>query len=104
GLRGELEVEVVEAVVAQQVEDELERAHDLGNGLLASAEDVGIVLREAASTREPVDDARLLVPVDGSELEVAQRQLAVRAHVAAVDQDVERAVPRLWVGGQGGGA
>ena len=47
--------------------------------------------------REAVHHARLLVAVDGAELEHAQRELAVRAHPALVDQDVERAVHRLEV-------
>ncbi len=93
----QLEVEVVEAVVAQDAEHELERAGQLGDDLLARAEDVRVVLGHAPHAREPVHHPRLLVAVHGAELEQAQRQLAVRAHPAAVDQDVERAVHRLEV-------
>ncbi len=76
---------------------ELERALQLGDDLLARAEDVRVVLRHAAHARQPVHHSRLLVAVHRPELEQSQRQLAVRAHVAAVDQDVERAVHRLEV-------
>ena len=48
-LRRQLEVEVVEAVVAQQREHELERGRHLGDRLLARAEDVRVVLGEAAA-------------------------------------------------------
>ncbi len=44
-----------------------------------------------------MDDAGLLVPVDGAELEEPQRQLAVGPLAALVDEDVERAVHGLDV-------
>jgi hypothetical protein len=96
-LRRELEVEVGEAVVAQEVEHELERVGELGHDLFACAEDVRVVLGHAPHPREAVHDARLLVAVHRPELEQPQRQLAVRTHAAAVDEDVERAVHRLEV-------
>ena len=65
--------------------------------LLAGAEDVGVVLGHAPHAGQPVHDARLLVAVDGAELEQPQRQLAVGALPALVDEDVERAVHRLQV-------
>ena len=93
----ELEVEVVEAVVAQQVEHEQQRALELFGHLLLRAEDVGVVLGHAPHARQAVHDPRLLVAVHRAELEVAQRQVAVGALPALVDQDVERAVHRLEV-------
>ena len=93
----QLEVEVVEPEVAQQVEDEVQRADELGVHLLAGAEDVGVVLGHAPHPGQAVHHARLLVAVDGAELEEPHRQLAVGALAALVDEDVERAVHRLEV-------
>ena len=73
----ELEVEVLESVVAQEIEDEGEEAVELVAHLLLRAVDVGIVLGEAARSRESLDDAGLLVPIDRAELEQAHRKLAV---------------------------
>ncbi len=86
---------VLEAEDAHDVVDEVEHAHDLVVDLLRRAEDVRIVLREAAGAHEPVDDAGELVAVDGAELDMRMRQVAVAAHAVAVDQDVTRAVHRL---------
>ncbi len=72
-------------------------ARELGDDLVARAEDVRVVLGHAPDAGESVHDARLLVAVDRPELEEAQREVAVRPHAAAVDQDVERAVHRLEV-------
>ena len=65
----QLEVEVVEAVVAQQTEHELEQRGQLVGHLLRGAEDVGVVLRHAPHPGEAVDHAGLLVAVDRPELE-----------------------------------
>jgi hypothetical protein len=61
---GELEVEVVEPVVAQEVEDELQQRADLALHLLFGAVDVRVVLGEAAGAGEAVDHPGLLVAVD----------------------------------------
>ena len=61
------------------------------------AEDVAVVLREAADPHEAVERAGPLVAVHGAELEQPQRQLAVRALPTLVDQEVHRAVHRLRV-------
>ena len=58
GLGRQLEVEVLEAEVAQQVEHEAQKRVELGAHLLAGAEDVGVVLRHAPHPGEAVDDAR----------------------------------------------
>ncbi|CAM5594121.1 hypothetical protein STENM223S_02733 [Streptomyces tendae] len=96
-LGGQLEVEVVQAVVAQQVQDEGERLVELLRHLLAGAVDVRVVLGEAAGAGQAVHDARLLVPVHGAELEQAQRQLTVGAAARVEDQVVHRAVHGLEV-------
>ena len=65
----QFEVEVVEAVVAEQVEDELQQRRQLAAHLVAGAEDVRVVHRQAAHPGQPVHDAGLLVAVDRAELE-----------------------------------
>ncbi|AIY17733.2 Serine phosphatase RsbU, regulator of sigma subunit [Pimelobacter simplex] len=91
----QLEVEVVETEVLEDAEHERQQVLDLGRRLLRGAVGVGVVLGEAAHPGQAVDDAGLLVAVDGAELEQAQRQLAVGAPAAAEDQVVHRAVHRL---------
>ena len=59
------------------------------------ADDVRVVLREAAHAQEAVQHARLLVAVHGAQLRPAQRQVAVGALLVLVDHEVERAVHRL---------
>src|SRR5665213_3187400 len=58
---------------------------------------MGVVLGHAAYAREPVHDAGLLVAIDRTELEVAQRQIAITALTRLEDQRVEGTVHRLQV-------
>ena len=81
--------------VAQQAEHEVQQVGDLLGCLLRGDVGVRVVLREAAHPGETVDDAGLLVAVDVTELEQAQRQVPVGALARAVDQVVHRAVHRL---------
>ena len=97
GSGGQLEVEVVEPEVAEQGEHEAQGGVQLVGHLVAGAEDVGVVLGHAPDPGQPVDHAGLLVAVDRPELEEPQRELAVGALAALVDEDVERAVHRLEV-------
>ena len=59
--------------------DEVEHAQDLVLELVGAAEDVRVVLGEAAHAHEAVQHARALEAVDGAELGVAEGQLAVAA-------------------------
>jgi len=93
----QLEIEVVEAVVAEQRQGEAEQRLELLPHLLACREDVRVVLGHAAYPRQPVDHARLLVAVHRAELEQPHRELAVGPRARAVDQDVIRTVHRLEV-------
>ena len=95
GARGQEGGDLGEAEAAQDAEREGERAADLGLDLLRGAEDVGVVLREAAHAQQAVAHALLLEAVDGAQLGPAQRQVAVRPAAALVDLDVEGAVHRL---------
>ena len=76
---------------------ERQEAGQLVGQLLVGAEDVRVVLGEAPRPQQAVEDARALEAVHGPELEEAQRQLAVGALLALVDQDVHRAVHGLRV-------
>jgi hypothetical protein len=75
----QLELEVVEAEVAQHRDDELEDARRLGLQLVLGDEEVRVVLRESAHAREAVQGAGQLVAVDRAVLGEAQRQVAVAA-------------------------
>ncbi len=57
--------------------------------------DHGRVASWTRITREAVQDARALVPIDGPELEQPDRELPVAPPSGLVDDDVERAVHRL---------
>ena len=68
---------------------------DLVGDVFFAHEEVAVVHGEAAHAQQAVQHARALVAVDRAELRVADRQLAVRAQLRAVDRRVERAVHRL---------
>ena len=73
----------VEAERRQHGGDEVQHAHDLGVELVRAAEEVRVVLGEAAHAHQAVQHARALEAVDGAELREAQRQLAVAAQLAS---------------------
>ena len=93
----QLEVEVFEPVVAQQVQHEGEQAVEFAGHLLVGAVNVGVVLGEATSASEPLNDSGLLVSVDGSEFEHPKRKLTVGTPARAEDEIVHRAVHGLEV-------
>jgi hypothetical protein len=72
--------------------DELRRLLD---DLVLAAEDVGVVLGEAAHPHQAVQRARRLIAVAGAELGHAQRQVAVGLLAELEDLHVARAVHRL---------
>ena len=75
---------------------QLRRVGDaLVEDLVLGAEDVAVVLREAAHPHDPVQRAARLVAMALAELAVADRQVAVAAQVRLEDQHVARAVHRL---------
>src|SRR5215831_12289302 len=77
GAQRDLHLHLLEAEVAVDLERELVEGHALGLDLRLGAEDVAVVLREAAHAHESVQRARRLVAVAGAEFAVAQRQVAV---------------------------
>ena len=75
---------------------QLRRVGDaLVEDLVLGAEDVAVVLREAAHAHDPVQRAARLVAVALAELAVADRQVAVAAQLRLEDQHVAGAVHRL---------
>ncbi len=83
---------------ADRLEHELhqvERVLEFVFDLLGRAEEVGVVLREAADAEHAVEFARLLVAVNGAELGQTDRQVAVAPRLGLVHLDVVRAVHGL---------
>ena len=95
--RRQLQIEIIETVIAEQIEDEGQQRTQFVTHLLASAVDVCVVLSEPSCAGQPVDHARLLVAVDGAELEETQRKFSIRASTRIEDQVVHRTVHRLQV-------
>ena len=56
---------------------------------------MGVVLGESTHAHHSVQHAAALVSIDGPELRIADRQIAVRALVRLVDADVSGAIHRL---------
>ena len=95
GAQRELDGDRLESEHPIDVERQLvERGH-LGFDLRLGAEDVAVVLGEAAHAHDAVQCARRLVAMARAELAVAQRQVAVAAQIRVEDQHVSRTVHRL---------
>ncbi len=60
--------------VRQHAKDERQQARELIGGLFTRAEDMAVVLREAANPKKSVEGTGALVPIDRSEFEESQRQ------------------------------
>ena len=60
-----------------------EAVHDFVLDLLRRAEDVRVVLREAADAKQAVHHAGALVAIDGAELAQPHRQVAIAALAVA---------------------
>mmetsp|Transcript_26265 Transcript_26265/g.66878 ORF Transcript_26265/g.66878 Transcript_26265/m.66878 type:complete len:389 (+) Transcript_26265:617-1783(+) len=86
---------VVEPKHAVHLAQELEEALHLGHDLVGAAEDVRVVLREAAHAEQAVHGARPLVPVHRAQLSHADGQVAVRVVSLLVDAHMEGAVHGL---------
>ncbi len=93
--RGELDGNLVEAEVLVDREDQVVDLQALGGHLLVGAEDVRVVLREAAHAHQAVEGARRLVAMDRAEFGQADRQLAIGFQPVLEDLHVTRAVHRL---------
>ena len=84
-----------EAEPAVRLADLAEEGLDLVRQLVRPDVDVGVVLDELADARESRQRAGALVPVQAPELAVAERQVAIRPQLGAVDERRLGAVHRL---------
>ena len=92
---GELDLELREAEGFEDGLGEVDAGFDLRFDLFGGAEDVGVILGEAADAKQAVHGAATLIAVDVPELRVTLRQVAVAARRVLVDKDVAGAVHRL---------
>src|SRR5579875_3044496 len=74
---------------------EVKAGDDLAFDLFGRAEDMRVVLREAAHAQQAVHGARTFITINISELGVALRQIAVALGRVFVDENVARTVHRL---------
>ncbi len=95
GARAQEILEAREAECVHEPQRLVDRLLELALQLLGRAEEVRVVLREAAHARETVERSAELEAVHRAELAVAQRQIAVRPPVVPVDEDVAGAIHRL---------
>jgi len=93
---GEKRGNVTEPEDPPDVQGELQGGADFLPDLVGRADDVGIVLGEAAHAEQAMQDAGLFVAVHGAQFGPPERQLPVGAQGALVNQDVERAVHGLY--------
>ena len=92
---GELDQHLVEAEVGVHLLEQMTEIGNLGGDLRLGAENVGIVLHEAAHAHDAVERPRGLVANARAELGDAQRQIAVGAQALVENLDVARAVHGL---------
>ena len=92
---GKLGFIFVETESGERIDGELKAVHDFVFDLLGCAEDVRVILREAAHAEQAVEHAGALIAVDRAQLAQAHRQIAVAVLLILINQDVEGAVHRL---------
>ena len=80
----EVDLVLGEAELAQDLLGQVEHARDLIGELLGQAEDVRVVLREAAHAEEALQRARALVAVHGAQLAPAEREVLVRLRLVLI--------------------
>src|SRR5579864_5423968 len=85
----------LEADEAVKETEKVDAGVELRRDLLPRAEDVRVVLRHVADSRQSVQRSRELVAVQRRRLRIAERQLAVAAQLLAEEQHVTGAVHRL---------
>ena len=92
---GELHFVAIETENAQHFPGEFDAVLHFLFDLLRHAENVRVVLGEAAHAQQAVQHARALVAIDGAQLSQPHGQLAIAAQSRLVNQDVARAVHGL---------
>mmetsp|Transcript_30352 Transcript_30352/g.51992 ORF Transcript_30352/g.51992 Transcript_30352/m.51992 type:complete len:288 (-) Transcript_30352:750-1613(-) len=95
GSRAQHDFKLREAELAQHLLDQSQHANDLIFKLRGQTENVRIVLRKPAHSKQPMERARPLVAVHGAQLCPAQRQVAVGLGRVLKEQAVEGTVHRL---------
>ena len=91
----ELDAVLLEAKGGEHGFGEVEASLDLADDLAGSAEDVSVVLGEAADAEQTVHRAGALVAIDVAELGVALREVAVGLRRILVDENVAGAIHGL---------
>src|SRR5580692_1110384 len=74
---GEFDFEFVEAKIFHYGEGEIDAGFDFGFNLRRCAENVRVILREAANAEQAVEDAAAFVAIDGAEFGQTNGQIAV---------------------------
>src|SRR6266849_3477277 len=92
---GELDFKFVEAEVFHHRESKIDAGFHFFFNLRRSAENVRVVLGEAANAEQSVKDTAALVAIDGAEFGEAHGKIAVAVQLRFVDEDVARAVHGL---------
>ncbi len=95
GTRRELHDDLAEAEIGIGREDQVVDLQALVGELILGAEDMRVVLGEAAHAHQPVHGARRLVAMHHAEFRHAQRQIAVGLQAVLEDLHVAGAVHRL---------
>ena len=92
---GELDFEFQKPKRMQDGFGEIDAGFDFGFDLRRHAEDVGVVLGEAANAQQAVHGAGALIAIDVAEFGVALGQVAIAFGRVLVDEDMAGAVHRL---------
>ena len=95
GAERQHDVDVVEAEDCERLVHHVDEGRHLALHLIGPAEDMRVVLGEAAHPSQAVGDAGPFVSVEPPEVGETHRQVAVRVQRRAVDQRVAGAVHRL---------
>ncbi len=92
---GELDFEFVETEIFHHGEGEIDAGFDFAFDLRRRAENVRVVLREAADAEEAVEHAAALVAIDGAEFGEPHGKIAIAVQLRFVNENVARAVHGL---------
>ena len=92
---GKLDDVLVESKCFHHGECEIDAGLDFRFNLLGHAENVRVILREAAHAQKAVKHAGALVAIHGAKLGEPHRKLAIAAQARFVNQDVPRAIHGL---------
>src|SRR3984957_7037891 len=89
------DLELLEAEIFHDGEGEVDACFDFTFDLRRHAENVGVVLSEAAHAQQTMQHAAAFVAVHGAEFGEAHGQIAIAAQPRLINKDVARAIHRL---------